>query len=185
MDNPASLAAIELLAREFAAKRTHLQQHVDMLQIEIDTIKRKRLPLIRRAVAAAAEARDHLRAAIERSAHLFVKPRTQTLHGIKVGFMKGKGGLAIADEDKAIEILKRRYPEHVEACVRVKESLVKDALANLPADVLKKIGVEIRDAGDEVFIKPADSEVDKLVDALLKEARDRDMDEFAQPLGGR
>ena len=35
---------------------------------------------------------------------------------------------------------------------------------------LKKVGCTVVDAGDAVVIKPTDSEVDKLVDTLLKGA---------------
>ena len=34
---------------------------------------------------------NDLRAALAASPELFVKPRTQIFHGIKVGFVKGKG----------------------------------------------------------------------------------------------
>ena len=34
---------------------------------------------------------------------------------------------------------------------------------------LKKIGVTVIETGDEVFIKPTDSEIDKLINALLKD----------------
>ncbi|MDF1486722.1 hypothetical protein PY257_16355, partial [Ramlibacter sp. H39-3-26] len=49
---------------------------------------------------------------------------------------------------------------------------VKDALAQLPAADLKKLGISITDAEDEVIVRAVDSEVDKLVDALLKQAGD-------------
>ena len=44
------------------------------------------------------------------------------------------------------------------------------ALGDLLADELKKLGISVTEGGDAIFIKPVDSAVDKLVDALLKEA---------------
>ena len=46
---------------------------------------------------------------------------------------------------------------------------MKDALAQLPAAELHKLGVQVEEAGDRVYIKASDSEVDKLVVAILKE----------------
>jgi len=45
----------------------------------------------------------------------------------------------------------------------------KAALANISVADLKRIGCTITDDIDAVLIKPTDSEVDKLVMALLKE----------------
>ena len=66
--------------------------------------------------------------------------------------------------------IKKHLPEQADVLIRTKEAPVKEALAQLTAAELKKIGVTIEDAGDTVVIKPVDSEVDKLVDALLKGA---------------
>ena len=46
----------------------------------------------------------------------------------------------------------------------------KEALAQLSAAELKKIGVTLSEAGDQTVVRPVDSEVDKMVDALLKAA---------------
>ena len=47
---------------------------------------------------------------------------------------------------------------------------MKEALAQLSAAELKKIGVTLSEAGDQTVVRPVDSEVDKMVDALLKAA---------------
>ncbi len=54
--------------------------------------------------------------------------------------------------------------------IATSERPAKEALANLTAAELKKLGISVTDGGDAVFIKPADSAVDKMVDALLKDA---------------
>ena len=44
--------------------------------------------------------------------------------------------------------------------VATTERPAKDALAQLTAAELKKLGISVTDGGDAVFIKPADSAVD-------------------------
>jgi len=48
--------------------------------------------------------------------------------------------------------------------------VIKKAACNLDAATLKRLGIEIADAGDEVVIAPVDSALDKLLDRLLEEA---------------
>jgi hypothetical protein len=66
--------------------------------------------------------------------------------------------------------IKKHLPEQADVLIKLKETPVKDALAQLSAAELKKLGVTVSEAGDQVVVKPVDSEVDKMVDALMKEA---------------
>ena len=50
------------------------------------------------------------------------------------------------------------------------ESPDKKMLAELPVNELKKLGCTVADTGDVVVIKPTDSEIEKAVAALLKDA---------------
>ena len=63
--------------------------------------------------------------------------------------------------------------------IRTVEEPVKDALAQLPAADLRKLGVQVEEAGDHVYIKAADSDVDKLVAAILKEGAVDEAEEAA------
>ena len=44
---------------------------------------------------------ESLRALIEESPELFEKPRSVVLHGIKLGYQKGKGGIVWDDADRS------------------------------------------------------------------------------------
>ena len=50
-------------------------------------------------------------------------PRTQAVDGIKFGLRKQKGAIAVSDEAKAIERLRRLFPQRAEAMITVRESL--------------------------------------------------------------
>ena len=56
--------------------------------------------------------------------------------------------------------------------IKTTEKPIKDGLSALPADKLKKLGVKVTDDTNKIVIKPVDSEVDKIVDALLGDAEE-------------
>ena len=91
------------------------------------------------------------------------------LYGIKIGFQKGKGEITWEDKDQVVKLIHKHFPEQAEALLKVTEMPVKTALAQLSAADLKKLGVTIIETGDEIVIRATDTEVDKLVEALLKD----------------
>ena len=167
---PSTLDAISRQAEVFSQSRALLAQRVTALQDGITALRRDHLPGIKRALARAAEVEAQLKALVEANPGAFEKPRTQVFSGVKVGFMKGKGALEMADADAVVARIKRLMPEQADVLIKTVERPVKDALAQLSAADLKRLGVTVTDASDQVVIKPVDSEVDKMVDALLKEA---------------
>lgn len=164
-----SLGDIEQLTKDFSRKREELSESVKKLEDEIQAAKRKRLPAIKVLVGSVMERMSLLKAALEESRELFVKPKTMIFHGVKIGFMKAKGKISWADDDQVVKLIKKHLPDQADVLIKTTEKPVKDALANLPASDLKRIGVTVEDTSDQAFIKSTDSEIDKFVDALLKE----------------
>ena len=175
----ATLNEIEGLTREYSNIRSSLTEKVEALNDEIEKLKRQRLPQIRKLIEKAAEAEARLRAAIEESPELFVKPKTITWHGIKVGYQKQKGKLTWDDDEKVVKLIKKHYPEDWEIYVKVTEKPLKGALEKLTAAELKKLGVNVTEDQDVVVVKSTDSEIDRLVQALLKGAEEVEMQEVA------
>ncbi len=166
-----SLHQIESFTKAFADEHSELSDLIRALNDEIDRSKRRRLAEIKRLVARCAEKHDTLKSAIEAEPDLFVKPRTYVFHGIKVGFQKGKGGIEWSDVDRVVELIHKHFTDDEAATLlHITEKPDKEMLEKLPAADLKKLGCEIVDAGDVVVIKPTDTEVDKIVNALLKDA---------------
>lgn len=166
-----SIEDIEKKAGDYAADRAHLAEIVGRMNTEIEKIKAKYLPPIRDAVRHVAERHDALRAAIEAAPELFEKPKTRVLMGVKVGYRKQKGSVTFADEAAVIERIKKLLPaDQAALLIRVRESLDKNACYDLTVPDLKRLGIGVERDEDLPVIKPADSEVDKLVDALLREA---------------
>jgi hypothetical protein len=92
------------------------------------------------------------------------------LSGVKLGYQKAKGTLDYDDAEAVCARIRKHLPEQADVLIATRETPVKTALAQLPAADLKRIGVTLSDAGDQIVVKPVDSEVDKMVDALLKDA---------------
>ncbi|GAB2182648.1 hypothetical protein DLREEDagrD3_28710 [Denitratisoma sp. agr-D3] len=161
---------IEQQAKRYSEARDKVTAIVTALNTAMDALKRTEIPKLRKAIAAAAEHHDQLKSLIEQAPELFAKPKTQTFHGIRLGFVKGKGKIEWEDADQVVRLIKKHFPDQADVLVVTTEKPAKDALNNLTAAELKKLGISVSEGDEAVFIKPADSAVDKMVDALLKSA---------------
>lgn len=175
----ATLAEIEKLTKDYSLARASLREKVEALNDEIERLKRTRLPQIRRAVEQASERQRTLHSALEESAEIFQKPKTQIFHGIEVGFRKGKGQMAWEDEEQVLKLIHKYYPEEWENYIKVTERPLKTAIAQLPVQELKRLGITVIETGDEIVIKATDTEIDKLVNALLKDEEIKEAKEAA------
>ena len=175
-DTP-TLAAIEPLAKTLATARATLDERVTALQDELTASRNRRLPGIKSAVAAAKEAESALEQAIVASPELFKEPRTIVVHGLRVGFAKGRGKIEWADEATVVDKIKKLFPDQAQVLVKTVETVRKKALGALKTDELKRLGCVVREAGDHVYIAPVDDQVSKLVKRLLKEDATEEADE--------
>ena len=160
------------LCRKYARAREALGEVTEEIAAERRRIVRQRLRGLKSRVAEVSAAKEALRAAIQASPELFVKPRTVAVDGVKFGFRKQTGALDIGDEAQAIDRLRKKLPGVADTLVVVRETLDKKGLRKLPAADLAKIGVTIDDPVDEVVIAAAASDIDKLVDALLSDGEE-------------
>lgn len=63
--------------------------------------------------------------------------------------------------------IKQLFSDQTDALIKTTEKPVRAALAALPADSLKKLGITVADTGDEPVIKSAIGDVEKLIAALV------------------
>ena len=165
-----SLTDIESRAKSYADARAKLAELVDTLQQALESLKRDNLPKIKRQLTRAAELEDQIRAMVADSPGLFVKPKTVVLHGIKVGYEKGKGVIAFDDADQVLTLIDKKLPDLADVLTATQRKPLKTALAQLTVAQLKSIGCSVEEVGERVVVRAVDSEVDKLVTALLKGA---------------
>jgi len=155
-------------ARLLADARGHLGELMRALSAGLEALKADAMPDIRNAIVAATAAWQALELSIKLNPQLFVKPRTVAAHGITFGLQKGKGSIEFADPDATCRLIRKHLPELADTLIITREMPVKKAVEQLSAADLKRIGATLQDAGDQVVIRPAPSDVDKLVKALVR-----------------
>lgn len=172
MDLPATptMSDIEVHTKNFAFARQKVVDRVTEMNEEIEAIKRKHMRYLKSDVARAKEEESHLAHAVSQACELFENPKSHIFHGIKVGLRKKVGKLDWDDDAKVCERIKKNFPKQYDTMVKVIVKPIDKALKNLQADDLLKLGITLGKDTDEVVIAAVDSEVDKLVDALLKDS---------------
>jgi len=162
-------AVLDVLARKYSESRAVVSTRVADYQEELRALRKRHLPGIKQAAAQASQRQAELSAQIELHPDCFVKPRTMTLHGIKLGFQKGKGRLVVDDNEATVARIEKHFGEDALLYLVVTKKPKASALIELDAGTLKKLGVTVTDTGDSVVIKSADGEVEKLVAQMLEE----------------
>ena len=170
---PTPLAKIDALAFNLSKRRSALSDLVNEIETEQRAVLARFRVKLRDVYGTTAGAQAALQAEVEEHPELFVKPRTLTLHGVKVGFTKGAGRMEIDDELRTIALAKKHLdPEQLALVVSVRESINKKAAAGLTVADLKKIGIRIEETGDRMVLTYTDSALDKLLERLLADAKD-------------
>jgi hypothetical protein len=165
-----TLADIEGKAKKLAEALEQRNQIIAAMKEAIGAIERAELPKLRKAIQKAAEHHDALKAMIEASPELFEKPKTVILHGIRLGYQKGKGSIAWDDADAVVAAIQKHVPDMADQLIRWTGKPLKEAINQLDVATLKKIGCRVTETGEQIVIKAVDSQYDKMADALLKDA---------------
>lgn len=175
-----TLLDIDTLAKAYADRRALLADRLTELDRDLAAVKRKHMKELKRHVALTSETALDLHNAIDGSRDLFVKPKTQILHGIKVGLRKGVGGLDWEDDEDVVAKIEKQFKDPDEAAryLIIKKKPSAEALEDLDGVTLKKFGIVVVETGEQVVVKAVESDVEKLVKALLKDALD-DADDAA------
>lgn len=173
----ATMEEIEKGARDYSVARGALVELVNGLNNELEKAKKLYLGAIRKQVVKTKDAESALVALVERSQEHFQRPKTLTLHGVKVGFGKQPGKIEFDDAAKLVARIEKIYADDetmLEQLLNIKKKPSKEGLEKLDVASLKRLGVTVQDAGERVIVKPVDGEVDKLVTALLKEPEEEE-----------
>lgn len=164
---------IDALALNYSKKRERVSALANALEDEVRAVYRRHRRALNEALATAEGAQSALRAEVQDHPELFDKPRTWALHGIKLGFQKGRGKIEWEIEDEAlIERLRKRLGDSspaFENCVEYVATIKVDGLRELPTKDLAACGVTVEETADVVVVKAVESVTDKLVKRLLKE----------------
>lgn len=163
-------------AEALSKTRDTLSALFKTLQAEIETVKSGALPEIKRVARLVAKQHEELRQLIAANPELFVRPRTHVVDGLKFGLQKQPGKLSWEDDAKLCERVHALADkgvltdEQVGLLIATSEKPVAKTLEKLDAGVLKRLGVTVGSDTDEPLIKSVDSEVEKAVNAVIKDA---------------
>lgn len=178
---PPELVAIREAAQRLAIANRELTVRAELQQRElaeaVAPIAEKHRAGIDEAAAQRAEAEAELATLLKASPSLFQSPRSLTVDGVKCGYRKEEDSLDWGDDDLVIKRIEDLHPELYDLLVREKKTLVADALAQLEQRQLAKIGVRLVSGADKAFISIGESDVDKLVKAILSDAQRRVADD--------
>lgn len=163
------ITQIEATCQSLAAERSRLRDTVAELEDKIRAIKRQFSHRIKHQAGKVAALHNALVALVENNPSAFTSPRTQIFHSICVGYRKSIGGITWDDDNQVIKLIRARMPEAADTLIKTTEKPIKAALKTLPVADLKRIGCRVEDTDDTVVVRPIDSEIDKLVDAILAE----------------
>jgi hypothetical protein len=164
---PVTLVEIERAARDYADRREHLLGHAQVVREHLEAERRKAVPSVTDLTRRCAEAQQRLHNLILRAAHLFEKPRTLILAGVRVGFRVVPGKSTVADD--AVGRLRAQLGADAEKYIRKTEEIDLAAAKQLPAALLARCGITVAPSTDAVVITAGPSDLEKYAAALLND----------------
>ena len=175
----ALLTEIRAAAQRLADARRESVSRATALETAINTAITPIYAMHRVGLDAAAEeeaaARAELQALVEAAPQLFSRPRSIAQDGVKCGYRKSEDTLDWEDEASVINRI-RALPEMAELAallIRTEESLNVAALSELDAKSRTRLGIRLIPGIDQAFISYTDSDVEKMVKAILADAAKR------------
>lgn len=174
----ANVTHLELQKRAevVSAARDAVAANLRALEQAVEALKSERMPDIRKAARKMAREHLALKELIEAHPEMFKKPRTYVVAGIKYGLQKQPGRLTWPCDATLIKRIRTLADEgalsadQVELLINTTERPVAKALEKLDARILKRLGVTVGADTDEPLIKSVDGDVEKAINAIVKEA---------------
>jgi hypothetical protein len=131
------------------------------------------------AAADEAEAYAELLALVETSPGQFKRPRSLVVDGVKTGYRKEQDSLDFDSEAAVIDRIfaLEEFADLAQVLVRTERHLNIDALETLEARQRRVLGIRTVFGADQPFISFSDTDVEKLVKAILADAQKRQGDQ--------
>ena len=169
-------ADLQKRAAALSATRDILAGYIRTLEANIQTVKTGSLLEIQKVARQVTKQHLELQELINANPALFVKPRTHVVDGLKYGLQKKPGRLEWADDHQVVQRIYKLCaddtisPEQADLLIARTEKPVAKALEKLDAKLLKRLGVTVAADCDEPLIKSVDGEVEKAINAVIKDA---------------
>lgn len=156
-------------AEELARRRHEFLSVSADLEKEMIAVRRRHMGKLRGLATVIQSTTDRLLGLVRSAPSLFVKPKSRVVSDIQFGWRKGRGRIRFDDEAKVIARIRKLRPDLAETAIVTKEAIDKDVIDGLDAGELKKLGIEVVDAGNAPFVKAKSDELDALIAMALGE----------------
>ncbi|HAX49654.1 MAG TPA: host-nuclease inhibitor Gam family protein [Ignavibacteria bacterium] len=167
----ATMEQVEVACREYSEANDNLNEIKSQLETEVEAIKARYYRKVKSAIDHVVSKHSDLSELVSESRDLFVNPKTVIFHGVKVGYIKGNDVLEVKKPKVTVELIKDLYEEDFQkTLIKVTETPIKDAIKQLEPDEIKDLKCKLIPGKDEIHISTVDTEVDKLIDSLTKQA---------------
>lgn len=163
-----TISEFEPLCANYDQSCTELEEMIAALESDLEAVKAKHLRGLKKQAAIVAAREAELTSAVENSPAQFEKPRTFVIHGCKIGFTSSTGSVEFEDGDHVTKLVEKHFPKRFDELIKTDYTPRKDALRNLPAGELAKLGCRIDGAGDLVLVKRVAGDVEKLINKLIE-----------------
>lgn len=122
-----------------------------------------------------AAAKAELQSMVEASPQLFTRPRSIIQDGVKCGFRKAEDQLDWDDEANVIARIRalQQFADMAPVLIRTEETLNIGALEELDHNARRQLGIRRISGADQSFIGFTDSDVEKMVKAIIADAAKR------------
>lgn len=182
---PITLIDIRSAAEQLAASNREMTIRAKAQEEEIAAlvapIAERHRPGLEAAANQRANAYDGLMVLLNAAPGLFQgKKRSLTIDGVRAGYRKQEDTIDWEDEAQVIQRVRALIDDQEAVLIRVQESLVIDAIAQLDAITQRRIGVRRVPGIDQPFITVGETDVDKLVKTILASIASRVGEEDAQ-----
>lgn len=122
-----------------------------------------------------AAAKADLQRLVDAAPNLFTRPRSITQDGVKCGYRKGEDMLDWDDEANVIARIRAlaQFADMAPVLIRTEETLNVGALDELDHNARRQLGIRRISGTDQSFIGFTDSDVEKMVKAIIADATKR------------
>lgn len=158
---------IEEKAQAYRDVKSKLDETLNELAKALDQVKTDFRPGLRRLINMVSKRESELYLAIQDAPECFEKPRTHTFHDVKVGFATNKGKVRWEHEENVIKLIRKKLPDMEDILVCVTESVSREAVRNLTADQMRRIGCRIDGDTESVVLKDLGGDVEKQIKQLI------------------
>jgi|ERR1035437_2294297 hypothetical protein len=159
---------MEPLCAAYDCECVELDIRIAQLEADLEVVKQKHLPGLKKQAAALAAREAELYNAVENAPDMFERPKTLVIAGTKIGFSNSIGSVVVDDEAQTVKLVEKHFGDRFDELVKTERTPRKDALRTLAEKDLAKLGCRIEGCGPVVIVKRVSGDVEKLINKLIE-----------------